>query len=402
MIRDYLFIVFRSFSRRKLRGWLTIVGIFIGITAVVSLISLSQGMQDAIVMQFESLGTNRIVITAGGVSLGPIGSELTTARLGEEDVKAIQSIPGVDSVVPVLIQTARVDYNDETEYITIFCVPTDSETSKTINSFRFLHVESGKAAETGYEVDVGKKIADELFEKKVSIGSKIKIDGKSFKVTGIRKKAGTGIHDNILKIPIDTARDIFDEPEKISLIFAVTKTESNTSQIAEAIKKKLRKERNVEEGEEDFTVQTAEQSIGIFKEILAIVQIILVGIAAISLLVGGVGIMNTMFTSVLERTREIGIMKAIGAKSKQIMVLFLIESGMVGLVGGVIGIILGIGIAKIAQIIATYNGIDLYPAISIPLILFALAFSFIIGVIAGTLPAIRASRLRPIESIRRH
>ena len=403
-IKDYLLLILRNFSRRKLRGMLTILGIFIGIMAVVALISLTQGMQNAITTQFQKLGTNRIIVSAGGMSLGPAGTELTTAKLADKDVQVIERVPGVENVVGILMQTARVDFRKETKYLYVFGVPTDTQSRKIIDEISFLQMDAGRSVREGdkYRADVGYKLATDMFKKAIGVGDRISIGGQEFEVVGTRKKAGTGIHDQVIKIPLTTARELFSEPEKYSMIFVMAKENVDIDKVAEEIKKDLRKERNVKEGEEDFTVQTPQQAIGVFQQILAVVQIVLVGIAAVSLIIGGVGIMNTMYTSVLERTREIGIMKAIGAKSSQIMWLFLIESGIIGLIGGLVGLILGIGIGKVAQLIADYFGITLIPAVSIWLVALALLFSFTIGVASGVFPALQASRLRPIEAIRRY
>ena len=403
-LKDYFLLILRNFSRRKLRGMLTILGIFIGIMAVVALVSLTQGMQDAITTQFEKLGTNRITVTAGGTNLGPLGSELTTAKLTDKDIEVIKRVSGVENVFGVLVQTARVDFRKETKYLSIFGVPTDPETRTVLDEISFLLIDRGRSVRAGdkFKADVGYKFATDLFDKAVTVGDTLTISGQEFEVIGTRKQAGTGIHDSMIKIPLDTARVMYNEPEKYSMVFVVAKEDIDMDKLAEEIKKDLRKERNVAEGEEDFMVQTSQQAISTFTQILAVVQIILVGIAALSLIIGGVGIMNTMYTAVLERTREIGIMKALGAKSSQILTLFLIESGIIGLLGGIIGLFLGIGVGKIAQFIASYYGITLVPAISLWLIIVALVFSFSVGILSGALPAIQASRLRPIEAIRRY
>ena len=171
--------------------------------------------------------------------------------------------------------------------------------------------------------------------------------------------------------------------------------------MAENIKEELRDSRDEDEGEETFSVQTFEQLLEQFNDILGIVSIVLIGIAAISIVVGGVGIMNTMYTSVLERTKEIGIMKAVGAKNSNIMTLFLIESGMIGLAGGMIGIGIGIGLSKIVEIVASEAGfLPIKAYLGAPLLLGALAFSFIIGAASGTFPAMQASKMKPVDALR--
>jgi len=172
--------------------------------------------------------------------------------------------------------------------------------------------------------------------------------------------------------------------------------------VADSIERRLLQIKNEKKDQETFSVQTSEQLLTSFTNIFNIVQGVLVGIAAISLLVGGIGIMNTMYTSVLERTKEIGTMKAVGAKNSDILQIFLFESGLLGLVGGAIGVVLGIGLGKGVQYIATIAlGTNLLQAsITAPLIVGALAFSFLIGSSSGILPAMQAARLKPADALR--
>jgi putative ABC transport system permease protein len=173
--------------------------------------------------------------------------------------------------------------------------------------------------------------------------------------------------------------------------------------VAENIKEKLRKHRNVKEGEEDFTVQTSQELLDSVGVILDAVQWFLIGIAAISLLVGGIGIMNTMYTSVLERTREIGVMKAIGARNGDITILFLIEAGVLGMAGGLIGCLLGVTLSKTVEILsagALANSTLVKAYVSAELIAGALLLSFIVGCVSGVLPARQAANLKPVDALR--
>ena len=197
-------------------------------------------------------------------------------------------------------------------------------------------------------------------------------------------------------------RGLLDIPDEESYIMIKTAAGFKPEDVAERIKRELRQARGEKEGEETFRVQTAEQILESFQSIFGIVQAVLVGIASISLLVGGIGIMNTMYTSVLERTKEIGAMKAIGAKNSQILILFLFESGLLGLIGGAIGVGIGIGLAKSAEFITSnFLGTNLLQASLNPLIIFgALTFSFIVGSLSGILPAMQASLLKPADALR--
>jgi len=402
MIYEYFEIAVKSLLERKLRSWLTIIGIIIGVAAIVSLISIGQGMQEVIDEQFQKVGANRITIAPGGIFLGPTGSELTAAKLTKEDVEFIKDIKGVKVAIGILFKTAKVRINDEIKPISIFSVPTDKDSRAEIEKIGFFEIEKGRQLESTdrYSAVLGYNIAYETFDEDISIGDRIRIEDTPFTVVGIQKFAGTGVHDVLIRIPEDTGRALFDEPEEISQIFVTVRDGYDVDEIAEIIEEKLRKRRDVEEGEEDFTVQTAEQAIESFKTILNVVQTVLAGIAAISLIVGGVGIMTTMYTSVIERTKEIGLMKAVGARNSNILSLFLVESGLIGTAGGVLGLVLGLGMAKTGEIIANYFGVPLRASTNIFLILGALFFAFVVGTISGIVPARTASKLKPVEALR--
>ena len=228
------------------------------------------------------------------------------------------------------------------------------------------------------------------------------INGKKFRVVGTLERIGNPDDDQAFIIPLETARNLFDEPDNLMVIMANLKPGFDASEVAENIKKAMRRDRDQKKGEEDFSVQTSEQLKETVGDVLNLVQGVLVVIAGISLLVGGIGIMNTMYTSVLERTRDIGVMKAIGARNINIMWIFLIESGIIGLVGGAIGCAIGIAISKsIEYASSTQLGVDYLKASTAPELIFgALAFSFLVGMLSGTLPAMRAARLKPTDALR--
>ena len=225
----------------------------------------------------------------------------------------------------------------------------------------------------------------------------IEINGIKFKIVGILEKIGTQEIDNVLYISKDDAREIFDNEESVNFIYAAVEEGKDLEEVAIKVQTNLERSR----GNDNFDVYTPEQLLSQLGSILSIVQFILAGIAAISLAVGGIGIMNTMYTSVLERTKEIGAMKAIGASQKHILIIFIFESGLIGLVGGLIGAILGTFFAFSVSGIASLLGFD-YLKITIlwSVILFALLFAFILGMVSGLWPAYKASKLNPVEALR--
>ncbi|OYT43689.1 MAG: ABC transporter permease [Candidatus Aenigmarchaeota archaeon ex4484_56] len=403
MIFDLIKFSFKGLTHRKLRSWLTILGIFIGISAVVGLISLSQGMQDAITKQFEELGTDKITIAPGTAIFGSQAA-FTSARLREKDLETIKRVKSVESAAGMIISNAVITFRDEEKTSFITGIPLDENSREVLKNSQSFEILEGRDLKQGdkYKAIVGYDIAkDDFFSKEVHIRDKIIIGGKEFKVIGILNKIGNRMDDSTIVIPIDTAKKIFNIEDDYRMIIAKIKSGEEPSDVAEDIKRALRRERGLKEGEEDFAVETTEDLVNSFKSILGIISVVLIGVAAISLLVGGVGIMNTTYTSVLERTRDIGIMKAIGAKDIDILIIFLFESGFIGLVGGIIGCILGITFALIITQFASAAGYGFIEIkISAELILFAIGFSFIVGAISGILPARRASKLQPVEALR--
>jgi putative ABC transport system permease protein len=407
MILDYFSFAVRGIRQRRMRSWLTMIGVFIGITAVVALISIGQGLSAAIDDQFKIIGSNRIMISPGGGGVSemsnPLMGSFSSAKLTDDDVKFIQKIKGVEFAEGPVMVSVKVEFKDQVKYLTSMNVPTDSESIKFFKSIDYFMLGEGRYVSSGEEnkVNIGYETANDIFDREIKIGDSILIEDQKFEVVGIYKKSGNPMHDRKVSMSMDTARKMFNMKDEVSSIFVTVKEGFDVTDVSERIKKELRKHRGLKEGSEDFSVATAEQMVGMLKDLLLVVQFVLIGIAAISLIVGGIGIMTTMYTSVVERTHEIGIMKAIGAKNSDIGMLFLIESGLLGTAGGIIGIILGISISLIVELGAKAAGVDMLKAyVSIQLILGALAFSFLVGTISGFLPAMRASRMKPVDALR--
>ncbi|MFA6461251.1 MAG: ABC transporter permease [Candidatus Woesearchaeota archaeon] len=402
MIRDYFLIPWKELRRRKLRSWLTLIGVFIGIAAIISLISLGQGLQNAITSQLSSLGTDKLMIMAKGSSIGSASS--AAVKLTDQDVKVVRRTPGIKAVTGVIYTTGRIEINNVVRYNFVEGIPTVQEEGDLFNSMQGYKLLSGRGLQSGdkYKVVLGYEYTNpDQFGRVVNVGEKILIKDESFKVVGIYKKIGSPPDDKAVIIPIEAYQEVFNKPNEISMMVAQTDAGEDPSLVAEEVKKELRDSRNVKEKEEDFTVQTPEQLFSSFGTILDIVQIVLIGIASISLLVGGINIMNTMYTSVLQRTKEIGVMKALGAKNVQVMSLFLVEAGFYGLGGGIVGVTGGMLIAKLVEFaVTTVLGPYLVITFSWGLIFGTLGFSFLVGALSGLAPAYKASRLSPVDSLR--
>lgn len=392
-----------NLKRRKLRSWLTMIGIFIGIAAVVALISLGQGLQDFITSEFESLGGDKIMIQSK--TIGPPGSATSKELiLTSKDLTIIKNVRGVEDAAGILMKTTSAKSQDERNIGLIIGYDDNYEKVLGKNNVENQIVE-GRGLEEGdkSKVIVGNNhVNGDIWDKQLKLRDTIEIEGKEFKIVGVMKKTGSPFEDNAYFVRKETLKELLNVQDEESQITVKVAKNYDPEEVADAIKRKLRQSRGEKEGEETFSVQTSEQLLQSFSNIFSIVQGVLVGIAAISLLVGGVGIMNTMYTSVLERTKEIGVMKAIGATNNQILFLFLIESGLLGLVGGLIGIGLGIGLAKAAELIAgAAIGTPLLKAsINPSLIIGALCFSIIIGGLSGIFPAKQASNLKPVDALR--
>jgi len=398
MIIDYVKFAYRSIEKRRLRSYLTMIGIFIGIAAVVGLISLGEGLQESIEKQFEDIGVDKIIITPGAGSAQIAGGILAADKFYEGDLDLIRDVRGVEKAGGMIYKVSKVEYKNEIHYTFVIGMSEDISISDFATD-----IETGRDLRNGdrYKALIGYLIKEgELFEKGINIRNKIIIEDEEFEVVGSVSKIGNSQDDTQIYIPIETAKELFDE-EGFTNIILKTKSGFDPAKVAEEIEEELRDDRDLEEGEEDFTVQTFEQLMDTFGNILSVVQAVIVGIAAISLLVGGIGIMNTMYMTVLERTKEIGVMKATGARNSHILQIFLIESGIYGLIGGAIGVGIGVGLAKLTEFIAVrfLNTNLLQAHLSLELILGALIFSFVVGAISGIAPAYQASKLKPVEAL---
>ena len=396
MIEDYLKFAFKSIVNRKLRSWLTVLGIFIGIAAVVSLISIGQGMQDSINQQFKKLGSDRIMVMPGKLSMGPPG--MGASKLTDRDVDVVKKVRGVDVVAPVLMNVMKVEFGKETGYVWITGISEDSLDAMFLD-MEMYEVVKGRALKKGdrHKVVIGSLIEEDFFDSKVGVRDKIMINDELFKVIGVMKELGSPDDDSNMYVLMNDARELFDEPEEVGMIFTKIKEGYDIEDVVEDIEDEMEDAR----GSDDFTVTTPTKLMESMSVILDVVNLVLIGIAAISLIIGGIGIMNTMYTSVMERTKEIGVMKAIGARNSDVLSIFLIESGILGLVGGVVGCVIGISMAKLVEMIAHQNGLTMFYALITPeLIIFSLAFSSIIGCISGIFPAKQASEMRIVDALR--
>jgi len=400
---NYFQLAFRNLKRRGIRSYLTLLGIFIGIAAVVSLITLGAGLKSAVMSQFGISSTEVISVQAGGLnSYGPPGSGAINP-LTIEDVEAIDKLGIVEKAIRRNVPSGKLEFNnlvgfgfatnildgDDRRFIykQIDAPPIagrllkDGDTNKVVLGYNFYVDKAG-------------------FGKPIKIGDSVLIQDKKFEVIGITEQKGSFIFDNIVYMNEKPLNDLMGYGDKVDIIAVKIKDKDLMDKAKEDIEKLMRKRRNVKQGEEDFEVSTPDAALATVNDVLGAVQAFIIIIASISILVGAIGIINTMTTSVLERRREIGIMKAIGAKNKHIFFQFLVESGLLGLVGGLAGALVGMFIGYLGTVgINSFLGASAQPQINIILLLLTLAGSFIIGAIAGITPAMQAAKQNPVDAL---
>jgi len=404
MIKDYLKFAVNSLLHRKIRSWLTMLGIFIGVAAFVAVFSLGDGLKLVVASQFGVSSTEVITVQAGGLTAaGPPGTGVTNP-LTNDDVDAIERLSSVELAIPRIILQGKMEFNDIIGVGYATNIP-DGEDRKFIYEQLELEAESGRLLKDGdnKKVLLGYNFGTDRngMGKAVRPGNTVLVNDVKFEVVGINKKKGSFILDNMVIMNDASLLGLMDDPDRVDII-AVKVKESNLMDKAKAdIEELLRKRRDVRKGEEDFSVQTPDAALSSVNSVLTGVQVFISLIAIVAVVIGAIGIVNTMTTSVLERRRQIGIMKAIGARNKDIFWQFFIESGLMGLVGGFVGAVIGklIGYAGTVGINA-FAGASVSPGLSLGLISFTLLGSFIIGALAGIVPALQAANEEPVDALR--
>lgn len=393
MISDYLDMSYRSMSHRKRRSYLVIIGIVIGIAAIVSLVSLGGGLENAIKDQFSKIGADSIRVVPGSLRGAPAG----VVGLTTKDSDAIEKVHGVKYVTPMLFLVDKVTYAGETKYNPIIAYPSKN-VEERFSDFDVSFSEGRAFSEKDRRgLIVGSSIAKNAFSKEIRARTKLIIRNESFEVVGVFAETGVSEFDGNIFLPVEAAREIFGKPDEVNVILVRIEPGASAKEVGDSIVRTLKRER----GNENFEVFTPEQILNQLSSVLGVVQIVLAGIAAISLIVGGIGIMNSMYTSVLERTREIGLIKSVGARNSDVLTMFLLEAGLVGLFGGIIGSLLGYSVSYLIGTVAKYAGYSLLRiSFDANLLLFSIGFAFVVGLISGFLPARRASRLLPAEALR--
>jgi putative ABC transport system permease protein len=396
----------QSLNSNKLRTALTMLGIVIGVAAVVSMMAIGKGAQSSITNTIQSMGTNLVFVARDGTVTNAAPLTLMDAKAIEKSMETSSSIA---AVAPSVQMSTTVVYSGTSTNVQLI------GTSPAYPNVRNVKLSSGSFfTQADYDnsasvVVIGSEVVTNLFSKTPQVvGQKVKMGNNVFTIIGVLAAKGgseAGTSDNQVLVPLTTAqvrlvtRSTFKDQINLISISASTPDSVNTA-IAE-VKALMKSRHNISAaGKNDFTVLSQEAITATATSVADILTIFLGGIAAISLLVGGIGIMNIMLVSVIERTREIGLRKALGARDSDILSQFMIESLFIGLVGGLLGVLLGWGISQVIRAFASSGSTTLNPVVSLDVILLATIFSIAVGLVFGIYPARRASRLEPVEALR--
>lgn len=379
-------LVLKFLTHRRLRSFLTTLGIAIGVALVVSLVSLNRGMLAYVSDQLDQLGGDMVTITP---KIAP-GAPFTGTSFSEDDLDAVERLYFVEEVMGLTYTNLNVEIRNEEHFLPV--VGSKRGVTEAMGDVSTFGIERGRdftEGESG-KVVLGHYLAEEY---NLGPGSQVELEGARFRVIGVMSEVGNRQDDRQIYAPIEDIWAITGREGDYGMIYAKV-TEPRVEDVERALERVR--------GREDFDVLTAESMMETVGEILAVMNAVFLAVASISVLVGSVGIANTMYMAVAERTRDIGIMKAVGASSSDVLKVFLLESGFLSLVGGLAGAGLGYGLAKgisyIAGVAAGFK--SLQPVFTPDLVLITAAMSFVVGILSGLFPARYASQLEPVDALR--
>lgn len=402
MINEYIRMALSSIKGAKFRSALTMFGIVIGVSSVVTIVSLGEGVKQQVSNQVDAVSDSLVVIRPGkqteakAFSLDSLRSFISsTGSLSEKDWRDSEKVEGVNSAVPVGIVSGIVSYEDK-EYTSGNIIASTQELPALLNQkVQFGEFFTDKEYSRNVAI-IGQDVAEKLFQENVPVGKSLNIRGTSYIVQGIFEQQKSGSFaalniNNSVVIPYDSARQVGGSIQLMQ-VYVEAVSPDKISDVVSALKTTLKANHA---GQEDFTILEKEEALEATNEVFYQITLFIAGVAFISFIVGGIGIMNIMFATVSERTREIGIRKAIGATNGQILGQFIMESVVLSIVGG----ILGIALAYFANAIIRVTT-DLQPVTTLRVVLLVAGLSAITGIISGLLPAAKASRKDPIASLR--
>ncbi len=400
-------IALSSLMANKLRAGLTMLGVIIGVAAVIALMSIGRGASQAISNQIQSIGTNLLFVRPGASQQGGVrGQEGSAGTLTLEDSDALKNIEGIVAIAPEVDSFGQIVYQGNNMNARVLGVTPEYLDASTAAPASGEFISAANVSGRSLVTCLGSGVADELFPEQDPIGQTVRINNVPFRVACVMEpKGGTGFlsQDTQIFVPLTTAQTRlgrggrFRGGNNIDVINIKLQDTQYSDSVTQQIGDILRERHRVVE--DDFTVTSQADILSAATSVTDTLTIFLGGIAAISLIVGGIGIMNIMLVSVTERTREIGIRKAVGAKRSDILLQFLTEATVLSVFGGLIGVALGWSIASLMGNVSLGNT-QIKPVVDTGAILIGVVFSVLIGLFFGTYPALRASALRPIEALR--
>ena len=390
----------QSLRKRWLRSMLTIISVMIGIAAITSLISFGNGISSYVGEVAKKMGNDKLMVQPRGFGFGPTLN--ANVKLDDDDLKVIEGVNGVEEATGIYLINAEIEFDKQKKYTYLFGSDFKDH-QKLIKELYTLELVEGNELK-GKEKDralfgYNYRVPDKIFKKPLRLRDNVLLNGKEIQVAGFYEEVGNPQDDAQVYVTNEAAEEVFGAKSYQFLIVRASPS-SVPTELTKQISEALRKHRNQKKGNEDFFVQTFEQVIATFTSVLSAITAVVVIIGLISVVVAAVNIMNTMYTAVLERTKDIGIMKAIGARNSDILNIFLVESGMIGFVGGVFGVLVGSIMALIIGQFSKGAGFLLIVKIEPLVLIFGLSFAFIVGIISGILPAYQASKLKPVDALR--
>jgi len=416
IFKDSIKISTTALRANKSRSFLTMLGIIIGVGSVIIMMSLGKGAQSLILGQIQTMGSNSVYIEPGSFDpkrgtdfMNTAMEEMTIKTLKLEDLEAIKKDPLVDLAYPMVYGTGRAIYRNEDEKITFIGTTSEAYEMDNWHAVVGRDISEEDIRGTAKVVTLGHKITEDLFGEEDPIGKTIRIKKINLKVIGVMEERGMEMFQNFdeyVYVPVTTAQKLLLGINHLNAITVRAVNEKVIDQLMENIRLILREEHNIynPEGDlskDDFKIMSQVEAADMVKQITGILTAFLSSIAAIALLVGGIGIMNIMLVSVAERTREIGLRKAVGARNKDILRQFLIESVTLTVAGGMIGIIGGLFFSFIASIgLSKLLNSSWHFVIPIGAVVLSFGVAAIVGLVFGIYPARKASKLNPIEALR--
>lgn len=397
----------RTLGASKSRTFLTMLGVIIGVMSVLAVSSIGLSAQALVVGQVTSLGSNLIgVVPGGGQETGPppIAFGIVTTSVKVSDAAALETIPHVIAVTPYVQSVASVVSPVKTMNAAIVGVSDQYPRVEDVDIEKGRFFGLQEVGNIGRVAVLGFGAAEKLFPGGEAVGQSMRIKSNTYQVIGVVARRGSAAfqnQDDQIFIPVTTAQKLVAGVDYVGFIRVKADAPENVDPVREEIRKVLRRRHGSNDpSKDDFTVRSADQAAGALGNVTGAVQGFLTVVTAISLIVGGINIMNVMFVAVRERTREIGLRKSIGARPRRILVQFLIESSIISFMGGAIGVLLGIGVAGVAALVVSKMGYDWTFMISLPGVAWSLGSSLGIGIAFGVWPAMVAANLEPIGALR--